>query len=57
MFIHIFGFRWKPQATEADKARAAQDIVAFRTTWSDSSMCTSGRISPRAGRAIPSQGS
>jgi hypothetical protein len=30
MFIHIFGFRWKPQATEADKARAAHDIVSFR---------------------------
>ena len=30
MFIHIFGFRWKPQATEADKARAAHDIAAFR---------------------------
>jgi hypothetical protein len=30
MFIHIFGFRWKPGATEADKARAAHDIVAFR---------------------------
>jgi hypothetical protein len=30
MFIHIFGFKWKPEATEADKARAAHDIVAFR---------------------------
>ena len=30
MFIHIFGFRWKAAATEADKARAAHDIVAFR---------------------------
>jgi hypothetical protein len=30
MFIHIFGFRWKPQATDADKARAARDILAFR---------------------------
>jgi len=30
MFIHIFGFRWKPQATDADKVRAAQDILAFR---------------------------
>jgi hypothetical protein len=30
MFIHIFGFRWKPEATEADKARAAHDIAAFR---------------------------
>jgi Stress responsive A/B Barrel Domain len=32
MFIHIFGFRWKPEATEADKARAAQDILSFRNT-------------------------
>jgi hypothetical protein len=30
MFIHIFGFRWKPQATDADKARAQKDILAFR---------------------------
>ena len=30
MFIHIFGFRWKPEATENDKARAARDIQAFR---------------------------
>lgn len=32
MFIHIFGFRWKPQATDADKARAHKDILAFRGT-------------------------
>ncbi len=30
MFIHIFGFRWKPEATDADKARAAREILAFR---------------------------
>ena len=30
MFIHIFGFRWKPQATEADRARATQQILAFK---------------------------
>lgn len=30
MFIHIFGFKWKPAATEADKQRAAHDIRAFR---------------------------
>ena len=28
MFIHIFGFRWKPEATEADKARATKEILA-----------------------------
>ena len=32
MFIHIFGFRWKPEATEADKARAEKAILAFRNT-------------------------
>lgn len=32
MFIHIFGFRWKPQATEADKARATKEILAFKGT-------------------------
>jgi Stress responsive A/B Barrel Domain len=30
MFIHIFGFRWKPEATDAHKARAAHEIAAFR---------------------------
>jgi len=30
VFIHIFGFKWKPEATEADKYRASQDILAFR---------------------------
>lgn len=30
MFIHIFGFRWKPEATESDIIRAKQEIQAFR---------------------------
>ena len=30
MFIHIFGFRWKDHATEADKARATREIRAFQ---------------------------
>jgi hypothetical protein len=30
MFIHIFGFRWAPQATEVDEARARKEILAFR---------------------------
>ncbi|HEU5458255.1 MAG TPA: Dabb family protein [Terracidiphilus sp.] len=30
MFIHIFGFRWKPNATTADQARATQAILAFQ---------------------------
>jgi len=30
VFIHIFGFRWKPAATDADKARAREQILAFR---------------------------
>ena len=29
MFIHIFGFQWKPGVTDADKARAAEAIRAF----------------------------
>src|SRR6516162_8335861 len=32
MFIHIFGFRWKPEATDADKARAVEEIIAFHGT-------------------------
>lgn len=30
MFIHVFGFQWKSGTTDADKARAAQEIAAFR---------------------------
>ncbi len=30
MFIHIFGFRWKPEATAGDQARATREILAFR---------------------------
>ena len=30
MFIHIFGFRWKPEASDALKARAEKEILAFR---------------------------
>src|ERR1700686_1035949 len=30
MFIHIFGFRWKPGVTEAQKSRAAEEILDFR---------------------------
>ena len=29
MFVHIFGFRWKENATGADKERAATEIRAF----------------------------
>ena len=29
MFIHIFGFRWKENATVAEKERAAREIRAF----------------------------
>jgi hypothetical protein len=32
VFIHIFGFRWKPKATDTEKARAAEEILAFRNT-------------------------
>ena len=30
MFVHIFGFKWRPAAKEADKARARKEILAFR---------------------------
>lgn len=30
MYFHIFGFKWKPEATDALKARATADILAFR---------------------------
>ena len=30
MFIHIFGFRWKPQATRVDQQRALEAILGFR---------------------------
>jgi hypothetical protein len=30
VFIHVFGFRWEENATEADKARAERDIRAFQ---------------------------
>jgi hypothetical protein len=30
MYFHIFGFKWKPEATEAQKSRATADIFAFR---------------------------
>jgi hypothetical protein len=29
LFIHIFGFRWKPQATDGDQARATREILSF----------------------------
>ena len=32
MFIHIFGFRWKEHASDADKARAVSEIRAFQWT-------------------------
>lgn len=32
MFIHIFGFRWKEHATDAEKQRASREIRAFQGT-------------------------
>lgn len=32
MFVHIFGFKWRPAATDGDKARARKEILAFRST-------------------------
>jgi len=28
--FHVFAFQWKPEATEAQKAKAAKDIAAFQ---------------------------
>ena len=30
MYFHIFGFKWHASATEAQKAQAAADILAFQ---------------------------
>jgi hypothetical protein len=30
MFIHIFGFRWRPEAVETQKESAKEAILAFR---------------------------
>ena len=30
MYFHIFGFKWKPGTTDAQKAQATVDILAFR---------------------------
>jgi hypothetical protein len=30
MYFHIFGFKWKPEATETQKAQATADIQAFK---------------------------
>ena len=30
MFIHMFAFRWKPEASQAQKDRALADIQAFQ---------------------------
>jgi hypothetical protein len=48
MFIHIFGFRWKPEATEADKARARKEILAFPKAIAGLVAVNVGRnVSPR----------
>lgn len=30
MYLHVFLFKWKPEATEALRARAAKDIAALQ---------------------------
>jgi hypothetical protein len=30
--FHVFAFQWKPETTDAQKARAAKDIAAFQGT-------------------------
>lgn len=32
MYFHIFGFKWKPEATEAQKAQVAVDVKAFKSS-------------------------
>ena len=49
MFIHVFGFRWKPEATEENKARARKDILGFRSIIPGLVAVNVGRnLSPRA---------
>jgi Stress responsive A/B Barrel Domain len=30
MFFHVFGFKWKPEATEAQKVQVVVDVEAFK---------------------------
>jgi hypothetical protein len=30
MFFHVFGFKWKPEATEEQKAQVVVDVEAFK---------------------------
>jgi hypothetical protein len=30
VYFHIFGFKWKPEATEAQKAQTVVDVKAFK---------------------------
>jgi hypothetical protein len=32
MYFHIFGFKWKPEATEAQKAQVVADVKAFKSS-------------------------
>jgi hypothetical protein len=48
MFIHIFGFQWKPAATDADKLRARKEILAFHGKIPGLAAVNVGRnLSPR----------
>jgi len=49
MFIHIFGFRWKPDATEADKARARKEILALPKA-------IAGLVAVNVGRNVSARG-
>ena len=44
MFIHIFGFKWKPEATEADKARAEKEILAFLPARTGVYLCRNDEV-------------
>ena len=49
MFIHIFGFRWMPAATDGDKERARREILGFGAS-------VPGLLTVQAGRNVSPRG-
>jgi len=54
MYFHIFGFKWKPEATEAQKAQTIVDVEAFKGVVSGLIEVHSGTTSHHADRAMSS---
>jgi len=54
--FHVFGFRWKPEATEELKQRATRDIRAFQELFPDCYKPTWAQIFLRAARDTPIAG-